>query len=266
MLDKIFNALLALPKYLIYLFLIFPIVIIIAASFTTAEYTSFPPVGFGFRWYLEFARNKPFIQSALLSFLIAIVTSIFSTTIGLMSAFAIVRYRFPGRDLLATSIMSPLILPRVVLGVALLQFYSPLGLIGNPISFILGHFLITIPYTVRLIMASLSGFDINLELASLNLGASRMKTLQKIILPLIAPGVFSALAFAFIVSFDEIVISMFLTSPHLVTLPVRLFNFIDQSSSPMVTSIGVLLIFISIGVFIILERFIGVSKVFGVRQ
>lgn len=249
--------------YATYAFLLGPIVVVAIASLTAAEYVSFPPLGLSLRWYLEIPKQEDFMRSAGLSFALAVVTALIAALIGLLAAFALVRYRFPGRDVLSALFLSPLMLPSIVLGVALLQFYSQLGWIGNPISLLLGHLLIATPYVVRLIMASLTGFDRTLELAALNLGASRIQALRYVVLPLIAPGVVSGMAFAFVVSFDDLVVSLFLASPHLVTLPVRIYNYIDQSSSPMITALGALLILVAALVLLIIERTVGVNRVFG---
>jgi putative spermidine/putrescine transport system permease protein len=162
--------------------------------------------------------------------------------------------------------LSPLMLPSVVIGVALLQFYSHLGLIGNPVSLLLGHLVITIPYSLRLIMASLTGFDRNLELAALNLGASRLQAFRRVVLPLIAPGALSGVAFAFIVSFDDLVVSLFLVSPTLTTLPVRIYNYIDQSSSPMITAMGALLILLAAVILFVIDRLFGADRLFGMAN
>ncbi|MBI3965380.1 MAG: ABC transporter permease [Chloroflexi bacterium] len=263
MLDRSLYLLIRAVAYAAYVFLLAPIVIVLIASLTEAEYVTFPPIGLSLRWYGEIWNHQEFVRSAGLSIGLATITALSAGLIAILAAYGLVRYRFPGRDLLSALFLSPLTLPAVVLGVALLQFYSRLGWIGNPISLFLGHLLVATPYALRLVMASLTGFDHRLELAALNLGASRIQAFRRVVLPLIAPGVVSGVAFAFIVSFDDLVVSLFLSSPTLVTLPVRIYTYIDQSSSPMITALGAVLILVAAVVLLIVERTVGVDRVFG---
>lgn len=245
-----------------YGFLLAPIVVVLVASFTAAEFVSFPPKGFSLRWYAEIARHADFLHSALLSLALAIATAVGSCAIAVPAAMALVRHRFPGRDFLATVFLSPLMLPSVVIGIALLQFSSRHGLLGNPAMLWLAHLVIASPYCLRLTMASLTGFDRNLELAARNLGAGRLQAFRRVTLPLIAPGVAAGAAFAFIVSFDDLVVSLFLASPTLTTLPVRIYNYIDQSSSPMITAVGALLVLLATAIVVLLDRTVGIERAF----
>ena len=245
-----------------YVFLLAPIVVVVVASFTAAEFVSFPPKGFSIRWYLEIGRHSDFLQSALLSLGLAALTAIGSCVIAIPAAIALVRYRFPGRSFLSALFLSPLMLPSVVIGIALLQFASRFGLLGNPVLLWLAHLVIAAPYCLRLTMASLTGFDRNLERAARNLGATRWQAFRRVMLPLIAPGVTAGAAFAFIVSFDDLVVSLFLSSPTLTTLPVRIYNYIDQSSSPMITAVGALLVLVAVAIVVLIDRLVGIERVF----
>lgn len=245
-----------------YAFLLAPILVVLISSFTAAEFVSFPPKGLSLRWYFEIGKHPDFLQSAFLSLALATMTALGSCLVAVPSAIALVRYRFPGRDFLGALFLSPLMLPSVVIGIALLQFSSRHGLLGNPVMLWLAHLLIAAPYCLRLTMASLTGFDRNLELAARNLGATRLLAFRHVMLPLIAPGVAAGAAFAFIVSFDDLVVSLFLASPTLTTLPVRIYNYIDQSSSPMITSIGALLVLLAVAIVVLIDRLVGIERVF----
>ena len=248
--------------YATYAFLLSPIVVVLIASMTAADFVSFPPKGFSFRWYVEIAKRPDFLESALISLVLASLTALGATILAVPAAIGLVRYRFPGREFLSALFLSPLMLPSVVIGIALLQSASRLGVLGNPVVLWLAHVLIATPYCLRLLMASLTGFDRNLERAALNLGASRLQAFTRVVLPLIAPGAAAGAAFAFVVSFDDLVVSMFLSSPTLVTLPVRIYNFIDQSSSPLITAVGSLLILVAIVMVVLIDKTVGVEGAF----
>jgi putative spermidine/putrescine transport system permease protein len=248
--------------FLTYSFLLIPILVVLIASLTSADFVSFPPKGMSFRWYSALVRNEDFMHSALVSLVLATLTALGATILAVPAAIALVRYRFPGREILSALFLSPLMLPSVVIGIALLQFASRLGVLGNPVVLWLGHLLIATPYCLRLLMASLTGFDRNLELAALNLGASRVQAFYRVMLPLIAPGAAAGAAFAFVVSFDDLVVSMFLASPTLMPLPVRIYNFIDQSSSPLITAVGSLLVLFAIVIVFLIDRIFGVERAF----
>jgi len=252
--------------YATYAFLIAPIAVVVITSFTAAEYVSFPPKGLSLRWYLDIGNHPDFVSSSLLSLVLAGLTALGSSLIAIPSAIALVRYRFPGRDFLSALFISPLMLPSVVIGIALLQFSSQLGLLGNPATLLAAHLVIATPYCLRLIMASLTGFNRNLELAALNLGASRLQAFRRVMLPLIAPGAAAGAAFSFIVSFDDLVVSLFLASPSLMTLPVRIYNYIDQSSSPMISAVGALLVLLALVIVVVIDRLFGVERIFRVAE
>jgi len=241
------------------------VIVILIESLTSADYVSFPPVGLSLRWYLEIPRRPEFIASLTTSLIVAAGAAIISTIIGTLAALALVRYRFPGRALLQTLFLSPLSVPAIVLGIALLQFYAAHSIPRNTFVLVLTHVLITSPYTIRLVSVSLVAFERNLELAARNLGAGPWTTFRRITMPLIRPGMMAGGVFAFIVSFDDISVTLFLTSSTSMTLPVRIYTYIDQSYDPFITSISSILILIVAVLAIVIERTIGIGKLFGVR-
>lgn len=248
---------------LVYAFVLAPIVVVLLSSFTAADYTSFPPRGLSLRWYLEIPRNPEFVESFKVSVVVALVSGALATVLGTLAALALVRFRFRGRDALNTFFLSPLMIPGVILGIALLQFYARAGITKTPFSLVFGHLVITIPYVVRLVSASLAGLDRTLELAAMNLGATPWQTFRRVTLPLAAPGILAGAAFAGITSFDDVSIALFLASPHSVTLPVRIFTYIEQTFDPLVTAVCSVLILIAAALVVVIERSLGLARVFG---
>ena len=241
------------------------VVVILIESLTAANYVSFPPVGLSLRWYLEIPRRPEFIASITTSLVVATGAALASMALGSLAALALVRYRFAGRDMLQNLFLSPLSVPAIVLGIALLQFYAAYGIPRNMVTLALAHVLITSPYTIRLVSVSLTAFDRNLELAARNLGAGPWTAFRRITMPLIRPGMLAGLVFAFIVSFDDISVALFLSSVSSMTLPVRVFTYIEQMYDPFITAVSSVLILIVVVLAVIIERTVGLGKLFGVR-
>jgi len=258
--------LLRLFSYLMVGFLLFPMVILVLASFTSASYVSFPPQGFTLKWYGEALRRREFLDSLKLSLIVAIGTSAIAMVLGTMVAVGIVRYRFAGRELINAFFMSPLIIPTVVIGIALLQFYNQVGLATGVTTLIIGHVIVTMPYAIRLVASSLTGLDQNIELAARTLGAAPIRAFLKVTLPLIVPGVVAGSVFAFITSFDNVTISIFLATPRMLTLPVRIYNFWDQPIVPWLLAICSLIIAWTVVVIWVIERTISVQGIFGLQR
>lgn len=255
---------LAIFTYVVVIFLFAPLLAVLAASLTKTNYPIFPPQGITFHWYKYALDYRPFVSSFTISILLASFTAVVSTGMGTLAALAIVRYRFPGRDLITTFVMSPLILPTVLIGIGLLQFYSSLGIKASLYTLLIGHTIITSPYVLRMVTASLAGFDRNLELAARNLGATALQTFLRVTFPLISAGVLAGAAFAFIVSFDDVTMSVFLSSPKVTTLPVRIFAQEERGMTTYLLAAGSWMIFFAGIVMIILDRTIGVGRVFGI--
>jgi putative spermidine/putrescine transport system permease protein len=247
----------------VYAFVLAPIAVVLVSSLTAAEYTSFPPHGLSLRWYAAIPDHPEFLDSFRVSLVVAFLAGAMATVLGTLAALALVRHRFAGRDALNTLFLSPLMLPAVILGIALLQFYTLTGIMRTPFSLVCGHLVITVPYVVRLVGASLAGFDRTLELAALNLGATPAQAFRRITLPLIAPGVAAGGAFATIISFDDVSIALFLASPTAVTLPVRIFSYIEQTFDPLVTAVCSVLIVATAAAIVVIERSVGLGRLFG---
>lgn len=259
------SQLLALYVVAVCGFSIAPVAIIFLESLTGADYVSFPPVGLSLKWYFAIPRRPEFIGSLVTSFVVAGGAAIVSTSLGAMAALALVRYSFRGRTLLQGLFLSPLSVPGIVLGIALLQFYASYGVPRTVLSLTFAHLVIVTPYTIRLVSVSLAGFDRNLELAARSLGADGWTAFRLVTLPLIRPGILAGAVFAFVVSFDDLAVSLFLSSPGAMTLPVRIFTYIEQNYDPLITAVSSLLILVALGVVLVVERTVGMGRLFGLR-
>jgi putative spermidine/putrescine transport system permease protein len=246
---------------LVYVYLLAPILIVIPVSFSSAAYLVFPPRGFSLRWYANFFSLPEFTDALLLSIRLALSVTVTATTIGTMAAFALVRYRVPGRNAVRTLLLSPMVLPGVVLGIGFLTFFSRIRAIHTFWSLFLAHLIVTLPYVIRTVSATLVGFPRVVEEAGASLGASPISVFRTITLPIAKPGILAGAIFAFIVSFDELVISIFLTGPRLSTLPVQIYNYIEFTSDPTIAAISVILVVLTVAAVSLLERFVGFSMV-----
>lgn len=228
--------------FLIGFFLVSPILIVIPMSFSSEAYLQFPPPGYSWRWYITFFTDPSWLKPTAYSFQIAILTMIFSTILGTLASFGLVRGRFWGRQTLFTFLISPMIVPIIIIAVAIYGLFSLLHLTDTITGLVIGHTLVAVPFVILTISASLRGFDENLEKAARVLGASPLTTFFKVTFPIIKPGVISGALFAFIRSFDETVISIFLCSIEIKTLPKRMWEGIRMEISPVVASVSTLLI------------------------
>jgi len=174
---------------------------------------------------------------------------------------AITRHQFKGRDALNGLFLSPLIIPHLVLGVALLRMFAVLGASGSFGWLILGHVVVVTPYVLRLVIAAMVGFDRSAEQAALSLGASRFTVFRRITLPMILPGVTGGWLLAFINSFDEVTLSIFITSPATVTLPVRMYMYATESIDPLMAAVSALMVALTAAVMVLLDRLYGLDKV-----
>jgi putative spermidine/putrescine transport system permease protein len=247
--------------YAVVAILIAPMLVIIATSFTTASYLSFPPIGFTFKWYELALRKTEFLNSFYYSLYVAFAAAAVATLLGGFIAIALTRFRVPGRAFIDAFFMSPLVLPTIVIGLALLQYLSQMRTPITTEILVLGHVVVTTPYVIRLVTASLTGVDLTYERAARNLGAHPIRAFWEVTFPLIIPGVAGGTAFAFITSFDNVTISVFLATPSRITLPVRIFNLWDQPIEPWLIAICAMVIVFTMILIALIERTIGVRGV-----
>jgi putative spermidine/putrescine transport system permease protein len=227
---------------LILLYLVAPVIVVVATAFTTTAYPVFPPQGFTLQWFERFLGMPEFTEAIRRSALLASSSTLVATVLGTFSALSLARYRFRGREALSAFMLSPILFPTIVFGLALLVFYSRVGLSGSFSGLVIAHSILTTPFVIRLVMASLAEFDPAVEEASRNLGAGWWRTFLQVTLPLIRPGVLAGAVFAFIISFDELVVTLFLAGPDMTTLPVRIYTYVEFSSDPTISAISTMLI------------------------
>jgi putative spermidine/putrescine transport system permease protein len=239
------------------LFSIAPLVVILVSSATGEGYIRFPPHSFGIRWYQEVLSSTAFRAPFVYSVAIAAATSILCGLLGTALAVGSTQPGFPARGLVQSIVLSPLLVAHVVLAIGLVTFFSARGWITAPYGILLGHVLITIPYMSRLVLTSLAMLPRNIQWASESLGASSLSTLLRVTIPSIAPGLIAGMVFAFLISFDEVTISLFLVRPEQVTLPVQIFNYVQNNADPIATTVSAIMILLSLLVVLALERRFG---------
>ena len=258
------------PLALIYhtLFVIFmlaPIVIVCIVAFTPEGFLSFPTNGLSLRWFRTIAQYPEFIRAFWVSIWLGALSSVIALSLSVPAALAIARYRFKGRDALATLFMSPLMIPPVVLGIAFLRFFSLVGLGGTFTGLVLSHIVIVFPFALRLTLASAVGMDRAIEQAAISLGASDWIVFRRVTLPLSLPGLISGWALAFIQSFDEVTMSVFVAAPGTETLPVRMFLYIQDNIDPLVTSVSASVIALTVIALVALDRLYGLERLLAGR-
>jgi putative spermidine/putrescine transport system permease protein len=241
-------------------FLALPILMVIPISFSSSPVFAFPPQGFSLRWYQN-VRNADSILSALsLSAQIAFLSTCASLLIGTLCAIAIVRGYVPGGRAIATLMVSPLMVPGLVLGIAFLQAARQFGLHDTYMTLLLAHIIVTLPFIMRTVLASLSLFDFTMIDAARTLGLSYPRTLWKVMVPNILPGFMSGALFGFVASFDNYPVSMFLVDVRTKTLPIQLLNQLEISPDPTVAAVSTMLIALTVCALIVCDRLVGLRR------
>ena len=233
------------------LFLLLPIVFIAALSFGSSQWLIFPPPAWTTRWYGELFADPRWFYSALTSLKIAVIVTVLSVLIGFLAALGLNRGTFPGRDLLRALFLTPMILPVVVLAVALYALFLRLGLAGTTIAFVIAHLLIALPFAIIAIGNALEGFDRSIEDAAILCGASPWEARLRVTVPAIQHGIFAAAVFSFLASWDEVVLAIFMASPTLQTLPVKIWSTLRQDLTPVIAAASTLLIAFTILLMIV---------------
>ena len=244
----------------IFFFLVFPLVVIIPLSFNavpfftfTKEMLAFDPAGYSLKWYEDFFTNLNWQGAVQNSVIIAIFSTLISTTLGTLAALGLSRAQMPYRTLIMSILISPMIVPLIISAAGMFFFYSRIGIQGTHIAVILAHAALGTPFVVITVTATLSGFDNNLIRASSSLGAPPSTTFFKVIVPLITPGVISGALFAFITSFDEVVVVLFVGSYRQRTIPWQMFSGIREQISPTILAVATLLVVVSIFLLFTIE-------------
>ena len=226
-------------------FLMAPVLLLIPMSLGSAEIIEFPPSKIGIDQYRKFFSHPAWQTAVLNSLQVAVGTAIVSTTIGLLASLALVWGRFKGKGLINAFILSPMIVPLIVMALAFYISLSKVGMLGTKLGLILAYTPLTLPFSVLPISATLRGFDRSLEHAALNLGANRFQTFMKITFPIIRPGILTGAIFAFMIAFDEVVIALFICGSTAVTLPKKMWDVIRYEIEPMLPAISTLLLLLA---------------------
>jgi putative spermidine/putrescine transport system permease protein len=259
-----FWALIGILSAIGLLFLLLPIAIIIGASFTASEFLTFPPQGFSLRWFEELLRSREIGAAAWTSALVAGLATSMAVLIGVAAAFPIVRSPTPSLDMLAGVFVSPLVVPTVVYGLGVLLFLNISGFGFSFWALVFAHLTIVVPYIVRTTASALQLMDPELEQAAMSLGANRPRVFWHVVLPHIAPAIVTGATFAFLASFDNLIVSLFLVGPRTETLPIRIYALVEYDIDPVAAAVSALMVAITLVVAIVLERLVGLSRAFGV--
>lgn len=234
-------------------FIVGPILIVFPLAFTSTSYMVFPPVGFSSRWFETYFTSAAWIQPTVLSFQVAIITALIALPLGLISAVAMVRAQFVGKSFMLGFLISPLIVPVIILAIALYFAFAPLHLVGTVAGLVLAHVVLALPLVVIMLSGALQAIDEDLERAARSLGAGPVRAFLLVTLPMMIPAFVTAGFFAFLISFDEVVIALFLTGPGTTTLPRQLWEAVRFDVKPTIAAVSTLLILLSIVLLLVSE-------------
>jgi putative spermidine/putrescine transport system permease protein len=242
-------------------FMLAPILVVCVIAFTPENTLTIHGPELSLRWFKAVFEYPDFVSSFWNSLWLGLSAATIATIIAVPAGMALIRYPTRWSGVLQGLFLSPLIIPHLVLGVALLRLFTLIGGAGSFGWLILAHALVVTPYTLRLVMSALIGFDRSAEQAAQSLGASKTTVFLRITLPMILPGITGGWLLAFINSFDEVTMSIFVTSPSTVTLPVRMYMYATESIDPMMAAVSALMVAITAGAMIILDRVYGLDRV-----
>lgn len=242
-------------------FMLAPLLMVVLVSFTDKGYIAMPFDGASWRWYLAILKDDDFMNAFYRSLALGATAATLATLLAVPAGMAIAWHRFPGREAILGLLLSPLMVPHVVLGIALLRFFTQLGASGTMWGLTAAHTVLVLPYVLRLVVAAATGFDRSVAQAAESLGASGWTVFRRIELPLIVPGVAGGWLIAFINSFDELTMSIFVASASTQTLPVKMYNHIAHTIDPLLASISTILIVLTLVLMIVLDRFYGLDRV-----
>ena len=246
----------------LFVFLLVPVLVVIPLAFSGETTLRFPPSSFSLRWYGEFFHNARMLDGLRASALLGAAVTAVTLLVALPAAYVIVRMKNAVTEILYNVFTAPLLLPTIVLGLAMLISFAATGLLGSYTAIALGHLVLTLPYSLRILATALGGVPLLLEEAAATLGATPFTVFRRVTLPLLAPGLVSAAALSFLVSFDEIVITLFLAGPRVTTLPVEMFRRLDSRADPMIAAVSVLMIMLTLSAVMIVQRTVGLARSF----
>ncbi len=243
-------------------FLALPILVVIPSAFSANVSLTFPPQGFSLKWFKNILDHPEFLRSFYVSVGLALLSTAASLVIGTLVAFALVRHDFRGREAINLVFLMPLIFPAIVYGVAMILFLGPLKLTRTMLGLSMAHVVVTLPYVVRTVAATLHGIDRAFEESAQILGANPWRTFWHVTLPLLRPGLIAGATFSLIISFDEFTVSLFLTGPDLMTLPLQIYYYTEFTIDPTIAAISSVLIGLTALTVWAIEHFLGFERQF----
>jgi len=236
------------------LFLILPVLVIVPLSFNVSSFLTYPLEGFSLRWYQEiFSPNGPWLAALKSSLIVAPFATLLAMSLGTLAAVGLNKADFPGKGLILALLISPMVVPLVIVAVGMYFFFAEVGLLNSFFGLVLAHAVLGTPFVVITVNATLQGFDHNQVRAGASLGANPLQVFFKVVLPQILPGVASGGLFAFATSFDEVVVALFIASPSERTLPMQMFSGIRENISPAIAAMATIMIILSALLLLIME-------------
>ena len=240
----------------IFAFLAVPLVVVVPISFSAAKYLTFPPPGWSTQWYERYFVSREWMSATWRSVEVAALTTALATALGTAAALAL-RRSFRGKSVVTLIVLAPMVVPVIIVAIGIYGLYARLRMVGTLHGLVLAHTVLAMPFVVVVVAATLRGFDETLELAAQNLGANRWHTFVLVTLPLIRPGVVSGALLAFITSFDEVVVAIFVSGARAPTLPKQMWDGIRTEIDPTVAAVSTLLISVTaavIGAIMLVRR------------
>lgn len=245
-----------------FLFLLAPVIIVVPLSFSGDVFMAFPPSSWSLRWYAAIGSTPKMLDAFVFSLKLAAAVTVVNLLVAVPAAYALVRLAPRGASALTSFFTAPLLLPTIVLGLAMLIVFARAGLLATPEGLFLAHLVVTLPYALRVIVTALSTLPIAVEEAAATLGASPTTVFRRVTLPMMMPGIVAAGALSFLVSFDEVVLSLFMSGPRLSTLPVEMYHHVESRADPLVAAMSVLLVVFTLVVVVVVDRSLGLAKTF----
>jgi putative spermidine/putrescine transport system permease protein len=239
---------------LIAAFLLAPIIVVVVVSFADSGSFQFPPAGLSVRWFEAFFKSQLFLHAFFVSLIVAISVAIVATILGGLAAVGLNRFPVWGAEFVETIFLAPIVVPHILLGAALLLFYLHSSVRGTVVGLVIGHLVIALPYTMQTVTAGLAGLGNVLEEAATSLGATPLQAFTRVTFPLIRSSLVSAAVFAFVISFSDVNLAIFLTGPTTVTLPMVIFSDVLQLGEPTVTAASTVQIVLIAALLFMLQR------------
>lgn len=252
---------LSLIAILVFAFLFLPLLLIVVTSFGTAAAIQFPIKGFTLDWYGNALKSETMMDSFKLSLGIGLLATFLALIVGVPASYALSRFSVKGRNLIKSFFLSPTMIPGIVIGYTLFQFIAIK--LGLPIiqGLLMGHFLISLPYIIRVVGSSMEQLDFSIEEVAWTLGCTRVRAFMQIVLPNVSSGIFAAFMLAFVNSFNNVPVSMFLSGPGVTMLPTSLLSYMEYNYDPTVSAISVMLMLLTMGLMYLIEKTLGLASI-----